>query len=118
MTKGQKKFCINGHAFTVENTYHRANGTTRCRACANDWQNVAYKLIRAQIFTQYGSGCALCGFSDPRALVLDHLHGGGTKERRQLGVRAMYKRALAFPNEYQLLCANCNMIKGPSTDVA
>lgn len=59
---------------------------------------------------------------DPRALVIDHIRGGGEKERRKgYGAgNAFYVRVLrhleALPSgtksdQYQLLCANHNMIK-------
>jgi hypothetical protein len=59
---------------------------------------------------------------DPRALVIDHMQGGGEKERRKGydAGNAFYVRVLrhlkALPvgtqlDMYQLLCANHNMIK-------
>ncbi len=59
---------------------------------------------------------------DPRALVIDHMQGGGEKERRKgYGAgNAFYVRVpthlKALPSQtksdkYQLLCANHNMIK-------
>ena len=59
-----------------------------------------------------GAKCVKCGFSDVRALQIDHVNGGGMKESRRLGgMYAVYKNVLLEPEKYQVLCANCNWIK-------
>jgi hypothetical protein len=60
--------------------------------------------------------CAKCGFSDIRALTIDHIEGGGCKHRRELktgsgeGFYQWLKRN-NFPEGYQVLCSNCQLIK-------
>lgn len=51
------------------------------------------------------------GCMDVRVLHIDHIDGGGTKERNRLNVEAMWKKVLASTSGYQLLCSNCNWIK-------
>ena len=59
-----------------------------------------------------GGKCVKCGFSDVRALQIDHVHGGGTKDFKKFGgMYGVYKNVLLEPEKYQLLCANCNWIK-------
>ena len=63
-----------------------------------------------------GGKCVRCGFSDPRALQIDHINGGGSKERKERGFngnfhRHVLKSFINKENKYQLLCANCNWIK-------
>lgn len=58
-----------------------------------------------------GSKCVRCQFIDIRALQIDHVNGGGNQEKKRIGDYAMYKRVIECPNDYQLLCANCNWIK-------
>lgn len=43
------------------------------------------------------------------ALTIDHVKGGGSKHRRNLGYSSIYKRLAreAFPEGYQVLCMNC-----------
>lgn len=60
---------------------------------------------------KYDNRCNCCGFSDERALQIDHINGNGHKEREEFGYVGLQKRVLANPKEYQLLCANCNWIK-------
>lgn len=75
--------------------------------------------LRTEILIHYGNGeqaCVKCGFSDDRALSLDHINGGGNKERRQTGVMGgiTFYRILkkqGFPEGYQTLCMNCQFIK-------
>lgn len=69
------------------------------------------KIIRDQVFTLLGEVCSHCGFADRRALQIDHVNGGGTKELRSLG-SAVNKKILSCNGAgYQILCANCNWIK-------
>jgi hypothetical protein len=68
--------------------------------------------LREQLFQIYGAACALCGFTDRRALTLDHILKNGAKERAELGERGVYRRALVaeFRSEYRTLCMNCQFI--------
>ena len=71
--------------------------------------------LRADVLALLGGVCIACGFSDPRALQVDHIAGGGEKERRRIGNTGVYVKIRQQGTEgYQLLCANCNMIKGGS----
>ena len=56
-----------------------------------------------------GVKCSKCGFDDWRALQIDHISGGGNKNRLiQNKLRDDIKK---HPQKYQVLCANCNWIK-------
>lgn len=68
--------------------------------------------IRKAIFTKLGGKCVRCGIDNPIVLQVDHVNGGGVAEKIALGSFEMWRRMLENKNgEYQLLCANCNMIK-------
>ena len=61
-----------------------------------------------------GRSCAICGFSDVRALQIDHINGGGRRHRLLLGSGndpRFYKDVLENKYKFQILCANCNQIK-------
>lgn len=66
------------------------------------------------VFEHYGHCCARCGFSDIRAIHVDHVNEDGADERRKLTPLQVVQKIvrLGFPDSYQLLCANCNTIKG------
>lgn len=52
------------------------------------------------------------GCTDERLLQIDHINGGGTKERKTVQVDVMLKRLLREGySGYQLLCSNCNWLK-------
>lgn len=68
---------------------------------------------RRLVIAHLGNVCVWCGFSDSRALHIDHIDGGGHKERRTISEHKFQQKVLvSTPGvEYQLLCANCNTIK-------
>jgi len=82
--------------------------------------------LKMEVLTHYGGGklaCVRCGFSDVRALCLDHINSNSAhpirnrKGERPLPslwsprkLRARLKR-LGFPEGFQTLCANCNLVK-------
>lgn len=75
-----------------------------------------YRLrIRIAVLTHYGKGklaCAHCGFSDMRALSIDHISGNGKEHKRQIrqNITAWLWRE-NFPSGFQTLCMNCQFIK-------
>src|SRR5262245_23535158 len=72
---------------------------------------------RCALIAAMGGKCAVCGFADWRALQVDHVDGGGNRERLANGFslfryyRTILADAAAGGKRYQLLCANCNQIK-------
>lgn len=73
------------------------------------------KENRMKIIEVLGGKCVKCGFLDWRALQVDHINGGGTKDIRSKGTNIYYRclteDIIKNPNKFQLLCANCNWIK-------
>jgi len=69
--------------------------------------------IRMETLSFLGGKCKKCGFSDWRALQVDHINGGGHLENKLGGHsrRALLNRIRKSPKKYQILCANCNWIK-------
>jgi len=77
------------------------------------WQRAKFVQLRAEIIKVHGGACGHCGFNDPRALQIDHVHGGGRAERQTVGTGIEYLKKVLNDTAgyYQLLCANCNWIK-------
>ncbi len=70
------------------------------------------KEKRLELFEFLGNQCVKCGFSNWRALQIDHINGNGCDDRvREIGYLKYYKKVKENPMTYQLLCANCNWIK-------
>lgn len=70
---------------------------------------------KEKLFALFGARCNFCGFSDIRALQLDHIHRSkfprGHTFRSGAALYAAILRGQFNLNEFQLLCANCNWIK-------
>lgn len=71
---------------------------------------------RVGVLELLGNKCTKCGFSDTRALQIDHIKAGGSAERKNREYKGTFhanviKSFLDNENKYQLLCANCNWIK-------
>ena len=79
------------------------------------------RSLKLRVLSHYSDGslkCAQCGFLDSRGLCIDHINGGGKKQRKELGYRArgsnfyIWLRKNKYPEGYQVLCMNCNTKKG------
>jgi len=59
--------------------------------------------------------CVKCGFSDIRALSIDHIKSNGREERGKMqSIGSSFYRWLrrnSYPEGYQTLCMNCQFIK-------
>ena len=82
--------------------------------------------LKREVLTHYGNGkcvCVSCGYSDIRALTIDHINGGGHKERKRLGKGIdrggvpfyRWLRKNDYPKGHQTLCMNCQLIKQVKT---
>jgi hypothetical protein len=104
--------------------YHRTNRKVYVR----EWyrknllrnrekRRVNNDLRRRQMIQLMGGKCEKCGYSDFRALQVDHKDGYGSMERKSYGHCASTLRKKVIEDmargrqKYQLLCANCNWIK-------
>lgn len=72
--------------------------------------------VKLEVITYYGDGkcaCVKCGFSDIRALSIDHINGGGSLHREFIHAKSYYHwlRKNNYPSGYQTLCMNCQFIK-------
>ena len=72
------------------------------------------KTLKLEMIEAYGGKCTLCGEAHWEFLTIDHIHGGGTRHRRETGMTGgvmfyNHLRKLGWPtDDYRLLCANCN----------
>lgn len=73
-----------------------------------------YRLDEAKrkVYDLLGRECVHCGFDDVRALQIDHINGGGTKDRKGMSGLQFLNHVISINGKgYQILCANCNWIK-------
>jgi hypothetical protein len=73
----------------------------------------ANRRRRQRVLDLFGSRCVRCGCDDVRVLQVDHINGNGRKEVQGFSSRTKYLLHILAVNGigYQLLCANCNLIK-------
>ncbi len=76
-----------------------------------------YKRRRRQlVYDYYGGKCACCGETQFEFLSIDHIHGGGTKHRKEENIRGAsvidWLLRNGLPEGFQVLCHNCNQAKG------
>jgi len=87
----------------------------RYRPTYNERRRQQRNRDRLALLEYMGNKCERCGFSDWRALQIDHINGGGVREQKEAphlkNPMSYYLHIKARPELYQLLCANCNWIK-------
>jgi len=89
-----------------------------CKKCHNQRRQQLYKEERKTVIEIYGGKCKCCGDDTYEFLVIDHINGGGNKQRKLLGKNGSgYKfcrwlRQHNYPGGYRVLCANCNTAIG------
>lgn len=102
---------------------------TRCAKCRAETRDAAFlsspeyrarvsrvsrirtQRYREEVFRVLGERCVRCGFSDKRALQIDHINGGGVRDLKNKNQEQHYRHVIKDPDKYQILCANCNWIK-------
>jgi len=86
--------------------------STRNRIASKNLKKYRNKLIEIL----GGKICIKCGYNkDERALQIDHINGGGIKERKKGYTYLTHKKYVDNTDlarkTLQILCANCNQIK-------
>jgi len=92
----------------------------QCRKCKSDRMSRRYQEIRKIVLEHYSGGvpeCACCGEIFIEFLSIDHIHGGGTRHRREVingKYNSLYLWLLdkGLPEGYRVLCMNCNVSLG------
>lgn len=85
------------------------------RLYSREWERKNRKKIREEVLIHYSKKdfpeCIECGICDIDVLCIDHINGGGKKEREKWGNGAAFYKRLKkekYPLGYQILCWNCN----------
>lgn len=100
------------HPEKIKAIYRRDLDASRAKARQYNWNR------RLRTIALLGDKCVRCGFSDCRALQIDHIDGGGTQHKESIGQSPskIIHEIKKAPHLYQLLCANCNWIKRYEND--
>lgn len=92
----------------------RASGRKMCSGClaaASESVKQTHAALKEMILDHYGAKCSCCGEDRLEFMTVDHVNGGGTKHRRDLGGgTAVYRWIVKnnFPEGFRVLCQNCN----------
>lgn len=74
---------------------------------------VRYRRYKRMVLEHYGGSppkCACCGESIYAFLTIDHINGGGRKDRTKRGTSHFFKMLIneGYPVGFRVLCYNCN----------
>jgi hypothetical protein len=83
---------------------------------SREYDRERYRKVRAAAVSAMGGACRQCGFSDARALQIDHVTTCGASSRNATLVICYEVLRGENLDAYQLLCANCNWIKRYEAD--
>jgi len=83
-----------------------------------------HERLKREVLQHYSPElkCVRCGFTDLRALTIDHINGHGTEHKRKLGISRSgshfyrWLRTNNYPQGFQVLCMNCQFIKRVEND--
>ena len=73
-----------------------------------------HAALKYEVLEHYGNGsctCVRCGFSDIRALSIDHINSDSKSKRISSYRLYLQLRRDGYPEGYQTLCMNCQFIK-------
>lgn len=96
-------------------SYYKDVDLTRAKNRENG--KIVRHRSRMKLINLLGGKCIRCGFSDWRALQIDHVNGDGKADRLRFKSDMMgyymhiRKEVINGSKDFQLLCANCNWIK-------
>lgn len=71
------------------------------------------RSLRSMVLLALGGRCADCGQADAKCLQIEHVLGGGRRERKRTRTTRWYNQILSGATEtpVELLCANCNWLR-------
>jgi hypothetical protein len=102
----------NSEAYKAQRKEHREQNIESIHTRDREYGYTRRVRNRLAVLEALGGKCVRCGIDDWRVLQIDHINGGGSKERKQVtSIDRYYKDMLLSPEKYQVLCANCHQIK-------
>lgn len=74
-----------------------------------EYQRGYHARLREEVIAGYGGRCNCCGEGQLEFLQVDHINNDGADQRRRLTTN-FFKWVIdnGFPENLQILCANCN----------
>lgn len=118
--------CIDSRSQLATEHYHRRRAAGLCSLCNKPTldgfafcqthleytRDVRLRLKQAAFDAYGGPTCSECGLTDIDVLTIDHIDGGGSQHRIELGGggTAIYTwlKTNDYPPGFRILCHNCN----------
>lgn len=88
---------------------------TTCKGCYHQMSANIARQNKDKVLEIYGNKCACCGETKKEFLSIDHINGGGHKERQEIFGQNFYRYLLKLPEkrtDLRVLCMNCNFSLG------
>lgn len=112
------KVCIrkSGYLYDQKNEARARENAKKHYNKNREKKNLQQKLVRdtivIKIFQLLGGRCARCGYENKIALQIDHKRNNGAEHRKIRANNSVgyYRDILDTISDFQLLCANCNLI--------
>lgn len=107
----------------IDKAYHAKNRVKRNSTCKKHYRKnrdkarldakIAYHKLKTMVYSHYGSVCRCCGETEVSFLSVDHMNNDGYLHRQILRQGNFYRWLVVnkFPQEYQILCMNCQFGK-------
>jgi len=106
----KKQYKSNPEKYRAKAKLWKLRNINRCR----EIQRKSKLKQRIEVLEHYGGKCACCGEKEIKFLSIDHINGGGKKDRQKHGFGNtfyFYLRKNNYPKGFQVLCHNCNLAK-------
>jgi hypothetical protein len=83
-----------------------------CSQCFQIIKRNNYIDLKIEVFEHYGSKCACCEEDTLEYLTIDHINNDGATHRKEIGTQIFpWLKSNNYPNNFQILCFNCNYVK-------
>lgn len=115
------KVCLECHRvasqkYWAKNKTKAIQKQARFRQINPDYAKEYNRRIRKEALDYYGGKCFCCGETVYEFLTFDHVKGGGTQHRKELGgggtKLVMWLRRNNYPEGFRVACHNCNASLG------
>ncbi len=114
---------ITKHTLTITNKnylinkcckYCHSNNNVKkytCNLCRNK-QKINYQItLKLKAYQHYNNCCNNCKCNKLQFLTIDHINNDGAIHRKKIKNIYAWLNANYYPNNFQLLCFNCNYLK-------
>ena len=115
-----EKYCRVCNCLLNIDNQHPSNvaiGVKLCKSCQSSERIKDYQRLKLSIITKLGLKCACCNRNEYELMTIDHIHGGGGKQKKTLRGHAylVWLDKLPFDEllqDFRCLCYNCNYACG------